>query len=80
MLAVGQWVGATPVLVIGLLTFLGMVAAAYVGALARRHRERSRTREGKDAEENRDGYVVSAIPGVIGSPARLHVLACSGSL
>lgn len=65
MVAVGQWLEATPVLVIGLLTFLAMVGAAFIGALARRHREKARTRDGEQGDDSRDGYVVSAVLGLL---------------
>src|SRR5690606_40116101 len=65
LLAVGDWLEATPVPVIGLLTFLAMVAASFIGALARRHREQTRTRDGEQGDDSRDGYVVSAILGLL---------------
>lgn len=64
MMAVDQWLEATSVPVFGLLTFLAMVASAFVGALARRQRERVRTRE-MAADASRDGYVVSAVLGLL---------------
>jgi hypothetical protein len=64
MTAIGQWLEATPVPVLGLLTFLAMVGAAFIGSLARRHREKVRTRE-ENGEDSRDGYVVSAVLGLL---------------
>ncbi|MFA7602296.1 MAG: hypothetical protein WCY29_04735 [Novosphingobium sp.] len=64
MMAVEQWLEATPVIVIGALTLLLMIGAAFVGSLAR-----GRLRKGKsgDGERNdsRDGYVVSAVLGLL---------------
>lgn len=65
MIAVGQWLEATSVPVIGLLTFLAMVGAAFVGAVARRHREKRRTRDDEEGVDSRDGYVVSAVLGLL---------------
>src|SRR5690606_31477929 len=75
MVAVGQWLEATPVLVIGLLTFLAMVGAAFIGALARRHREKARTRDGEQGDGRAAGSVVSAVLGLLA-----QLLGCTFSL
>jgi hypothetical protein len=65
MIAVEQWLEATPVPLIGLLTFLAMAGAAFVGSLARRHREKARARNGEDEAGGRDGHIVSAVLGLL---------------
>lgn len=65
MLAVGQCLEAIPVPVIGLLTFLAMVGAAFIGSFARRHRAGAGARDGQDGDDRRDGYVVSAVLGLL---------------
>lgn len=65
MSAFEQWLEATPVPVIGLMTFLAMIGAALAGSVARRHREKARRRDGKDEDGGRDGHVVSAVLGLL---------------
>ena len=65
MIAFEQWLEATPVPVIGLLTFLAMIAAAFAGALAQRHRAKAGARDDKDEDSGRDGLFVSAVLGLL---------------
>lgn len=65
MVVVGEWLESLPLLLFGLLTFLAMTGAAFVGAAACWHRERRTARDGKDDEDNRDAYVISSVLGLL---------------
>lgn len=65
MIALGQWLETTPVFVLGLLIFLTMIGAATIGSIARRSRKVATARHGDDKDANSDGYVVSAVLGLL---------------
>lgn len=65
MMAVREWLEATPVLVVGLLTFLAMIGAAFVGSFARRPREKATAHDSDRKDGGPDGYVISAVLGLL---------------
>lgn len=65
MIAFEQWLEATPVPLIGLITFLAMAGAAFVGSLARRRRQKAPSDDGKDGAAGPEGHVVTAVLGLL---------------
>ncbi|MCK9540917.1 MAG: hypothetical protein M0R03_02675 [Novosphingobium sp.] len=65
MMAIEQWLEATPVIVIGALTFLLMIAAAFSGSLARGRLKKVKSGDSQDGGDSRDAYVVSAVLGLL---------------
>ncbi|RJF96413.1 hypothetical protein [Sphingomonas cavernae] len=63
MIAFGQWMENTPTLMLGVLLLLAMCLAAFIGYFGRRYRERRRT--GDKDEGSQEGYVVSAVLGLL---------------
>jgi hypothetical protein len=65
MQALGQWLDRTPLGILALIVFGGMVLAAFVGSVIRRQRHPPTPDSGDEASGGQEGYLVSAVLGLL---------------